>query len=116
MPTIKVMAGSWPKQTARVSGDGFALRKPTGLWDLEHFRLGDLRRPELATEESVKKLGGTLGWGATGAVLLGPVGLLAGALVGGRKTEVTFVAQLNGEAFMGQTDKKTWQKILASNL
>src|SRR3546814_10870207 len=55
---------------------------------IHKYSIADL---EPASEESVKRIGGTLGWGAAGALVLGPVGLLAGLLAGGRGTEVTFV-------------------------
>jgi len=70
---------------------------------------------EIATEENVKKLGGTVGWGIAGAVLLGPVGLLAGLLVGGRKKEVTFVARFkDGRKLLGTTDSKTFTTLQAA--
>ena len=70
---------------------------------------------EKATEESVKRLGGSVGWGAAGAVLLGPVGLLAGLLAGGRGMDVTFVARFkDGRKLLGTTDSKTFVKLQAA--
>ena len=70
---------------------------------------------EKASEESVKKIGGTIGWGIAGAALLGPVGLLAGLLLGGRKNEVTFVCKFrDGRKLLGTTDSKTFTKIQAA--
>ncbi len=63
----------------------------------EHSFLGEtipiteLETVEVATEESVKKLGGTVGWGAAGALILGPVGLLAGLLLGGKRKKLLFL-------------------------
>ena len=69
---------------------------------------------ELATEENVKRLGGTIGWGAAGAVLLGPVGLLAGLLLGGRSKDVTFVMALkDGRKLLGKAKAKTYTQIQA---
>ena len=66
-------------------------------------------------EEEVKKPAGTAGWSLAGGVLLGPLGLLGGALLGGNKTEVPFAAYLkDGRKFMGVTDAKTWKKLLAA--
>ena len=71
----------------------------------------------LASEESVKKLAGTVGWGAVGGVLLGPVGLLAGLLLGGKSKKVTFIVKFkDGRKFIGTTDQKTWVEIQAGAL
>ena len=74
-----------------------------------------LRSIEVATEESVKRAGGTVGWGLAGAALLGPVGLLAGLLAGGRGKDVTFIAQLkDGRRLMATTDAGTYKKLAAA--
>ena len=81
------------------------------------YKLEDVEELTEATEENVKRIGGTVGWGAAGAVLLGPVDLLAGLLLGGRDKEVTFVCKFkDGKKFVGTTDVKTWKIILASQL
>ncbi len=115
MAKITIHAGDFPKGDAtmyferivlpRTSGDGFAGKV---------VALDDLVQIDLASEENVKKIGGTLGWGAAGALVLGPVGLLAGLLLGGKKTEVTFVAKFKGELKMlGSTDSKTYKIMMA---
>ena len=45
----------------------------------------DIEELEVAIEETVKRLGGTAGWGGAGGVLLGPVGLLAGTARAGTR-------------------------------
>ena len=68
----------------------------------------------LASEENVKRLGGTVGWGIAGAVLLGPVGLLAGLLAGGRGKEVTFVAKFkDGRRLLASAPAKTFTALQA---
>jgi hypothetical protein len=75
----------------------------------------DFAEIEIASEEAVIRMGGTIGWGAAGAALLGPVGLLAGLLLGGKKDEVTFVAKLNdGRKLMGVMEKKDYSVVLQS--
>ncbi|MEZ5990059.1 MAG: hypothetical protein R3F30_13205 [Planctomycetota bacterium] len=70
---------------------------------------------EVATEENVKRLGGTMGWGLAGGLLLGPVGLLAGLLAGGKRKAGTFVCMFrDGRKFLGTTDSKTWTAIMAA--
>lgn len=87
----------------------------------EHYIIGEtisgkeIDTIEIATEENVKKLAGTVGWGIAGGLLLGPTGLLAGLLLGGKKEEVTFVLKFkDGRKFLGTTDKKTFIGIQAA--
>ena len=81
----------------------------------ELISLSRLETVEAATEESVKRLGGTVGWGLAGAVVLGPVGLLAGLLAGGKKKRVTFIAVLDdGRKFMATGSHKDYIKMQAA--
>jgi hypothetical protein len=100
---IKVIAGDLHKGTQRL--------------DLKW-----VKSAELQTEDKLKKLAGSAGWGFTGAVvgglLTGGIGLaiggLAGILSGGNKTEVCFSCELeDSRKFLAITDKKTWQKLFA---
>lgn len=82
-----------------------------------------IKSVELQTEEKLKKLAGSAGWGFAGAVvggfLTGGIGLavggLAGVLSGGNKTDVCFSCELeDGRKFLAITNKKSWQNILAA--
>lgn len=67
----------------------------------------------VASEESVKKAGGTIGWGIAGAAIFGPVGLLAGAVLGKRSKTVTFVLKFsNGRKFMAKADEKAFAELM----
>jgi hypothetical protein len=69
---------------------------------------------EIASEETVTKVGGAIGWGAVGGLVAGPVGLLAGAMLGGKGEKVAFVAEfIDGKKLMAICDKATWTKMLA---
>lgn len=73
-----------------------------------------LKSVEVATENTVKKLSGSIGLGLAGGLLLGPVGMIAGALAGGNKKEITFVATFHdGRTFVATTDPKTFANIKA---
>mgnify|MGYP001147449312 CR=1 FL=1 len=70
---------------------------------------------DVASEESVKRIGGTVGWGVAGAVILGPVGLLAGLLLGGKGKNVNFVAKFSdGRKMLATTDSKTFTAMQAA--
>lgn len=116
MAKLKIHAGDFPKGSASVTmgiisfpwqpGDGFFPKT---------MPIAEFESVEVATEEAVKRVGGTVGWGAAGAVLLGPVGLLAGLLVGGRGKDVTFIGfTKDGKKMLATTDSKTYTKIQAT--
>ena len=66
---------------------------------------------------TLKNISGTIGWGAAGGLLLGPVGLLAGLLMGGKKKQVTFIAKFkDGRKLIATTDEKTWVEIQSGGL
>jgi hypothetical protein len=117
MSKVKILAGDLAAGTYGFStgliGKQAFLRKELSV-DMIPLH-NQLERVEIQTEESVKKLGGTAGWGITGAVLLGPLGAIGGMLIGGRAKEVCFAAYLkDGRKFLATTDGKTYQKIAAA--
>ena len=115
MATVKILAGDFLLGDSHFNGGKLQLRTKEHSFIGEQLPLSVLESVEMANEESVKKAGGTLGWGAAGAVILGPVGLLAGLLLGGRKKEVTFVAKLkDGRKFMATTDSGSFTKFQAA--
>lgn len=84
-------------------------------YKIEKYSAEEVDEIAEASEENVKRLGGTVGWGIAGAALLGPVGLLAGLIAGGRGKNVTFICKFgDGKKFLGTTDSKTYTKIVAS--
>jgi hypothetical protein len=89
----------------------------------QRIQLQTIKSAEIQTEDKLKKLAGSAGWGFAGAIvgglLTGGIGLavggLAGILSGGNKTEVCFSCELeDGRKFLAVTSKMTWQKILAA--
>ena len=115
MSSIKVLAGDFLEGKGEYSWGSLTLKTEEHSWVGETISLDQLDTVDIATEESIKKIGGTVGWGAAGAIILGPVGLLAGLLLGGKKKEIIFVAKFkDGRKLMGQTDNKTFTKLQAA--
>ena len=115
MENVKIHAGDFLKGDGVYSFGSLVLRTKEHSFVGESIRVTRLEKVEIATEESVKKIGGTIGWGVTGAVIFGPVGLLAGLLLGGKKKEVTFVAKLrDGRKLLATTDSKIFTKLQAA--
>lgn len=76
--------------------------KKDGEFFREKIPVSEIEKIELATEESVVSLGGATGWGLAGSVLLGPAGLLAGLILGGRGKDTTFICVFkDGRKFLG---------------
>jgi len=126
MGKIKVLAGD----IERGSWNTIFLFGGAQMYQIQHaytekptikIDLKTVKSAEVQTEEKLKKLAGSAGWGFAGAVvggLAGGIGLvvggLAGVLSGGNKTEVCFSCELqDGRKFLAITDNQTWQKILA---
>ena len=95
-------------------GKHFLLLTEEHSWQGEKIPLDAVESIETATEENVKKVGGTVGWGLLGLAALGPLGMAAGLLTGGRKKEVTFITKFkDGRKMMATTDSKTYTKLQA---
>jgi hypothetical protein len=109
-----VLAGDFLKGEGQLAMGSLVLpteRKPAG----EAVPLAELATVEAANEETARDMVGTIGWGAAGAVLLGPVGLLAGLFLGGKTKEITFIARFkDGRKLMATTDSGTYTKLLAA--
>ena len=92
----------------------FRLKSPlgTGLLKQEKIDIKYVKSVEVLTEENVKKIGGTVGWGIAGGVLLGPVGLLAGLLLGGKGKNVTIVVKFkDGRKLLATVNNETYVEI-----
>lgn len=117
MSRIYVLAGDFSeKGQHRFVNKQFAMQKDGGfLPKFEAIPVSEIDEMDVADEESVKKIWGTVAGGAVGAVLLGPLGLLAGVLAGGNRKEVTFVCRFkDGRKMMAKTKNKVFQSIQAA--
>ncbi|QKS24616.1 hypothetical protein [Vreelandella titanicae] len=86
-----------------------------GLFKCDKVKIEDVESIEEAGEDDVKRIGAAMGWGAAGAVLLGPLGLLAGALFGGKGKDTVFIITLkNGYVSMCQGPTKEFTELKAA--
>jgi hypothetical protein len=78
---------------------------------------GDLKSVQLQTEESIKKLPEMAAWGLAGSLIMGPLGLLAGVMLGGNKKQVCALCELHdGRKFLATMDAKVYQELLAMTI
>jgi hypothetical protein len=115
MSKITVHAGDFYKVDGYYALGNISLRNKKHCIMGESISIKQIARVEIASEESVKSVGGALGWGTAGALALGPAGLLAGLILGGKNKTVTFVAQFkDGRKLMATTDPQTFTKLQAA--
>jgi hypothetical protein len=115
MAKITVHAGDWAdNSTATFSFGSFQFMTSKFPPKFEGVAGDQLEMVDIATEDNVKKLAGSVGWGIAGGVVFGPVGALAGLILGGKKKEVTFVAVFkDGRKVLATADSKTYIQIQA---
>lgn len=115
MAKVTVHAGDFTKGAGRFELGKLWLQTKAHPVAGESIPLSELESVDVASEESVKRIGGTVGWGVAGGVILGPVGLLAGLLLGGKGKDVTFVARFkDGRKLLATTDSKSFTKLQAA--
>lgn len=126
--SIKVINGNLPARTniGTMSGHVFIHIPIPGKWFKTDTRdvTTDIVAVEQITNENKNSVLGKAGWGTLGAVALGPVGMLAGILLGGKSKEVCFACKLStGESFLAsgsisdfQTFVGAYQANLASGI
>lgn len=119
MAKLKILAGDIKPGTHKLKktiwSDKPIFKIPVGFLGLSTLDLHkEIESVELQTEESVRSISKTLGWAGVGTLLAGPVGALLGAYAGGSVKEVLFLVHLkDGRKFLGTTDQKTYQHLLA---
>ncbi|MEI8331642.1 MAG: hypothetical protein WCF90_08375 [Methanomicrobiales archaeon] len=113
--SFDLLAGDWGKAgNASYLVNTFMLPIPNSWGKFENIPVAQVEALSVATEENLKKMAGTVGWGLVGGLALGPIGLVAGLLAGGRKKEVTFICKFkDGRKILAKADIKVFEKIQA---
>lgn len=116
MAKIKVHAANFKNDEISIINGSFYIKTKLLQLTGERVEKNDIVSLDTATESNVKKVGGALGWGVVGATLLGPVGAIAGIILGGNNKDTTFVAELSeGRKFIGTVSTGEYLKV-KSNL
>ena len=113
---IKIHAGDWKEQDAIVHQVGWRQRIcitiSRGFFrgSDKYFLDTDIKSVEIVTEENKKRILGTAAWATAGIMTLGPVGLLAGLLLGGKGKDITFVCHFtDGKKILATTNHKRFK-------
>jgi len=111
---FKVLAGDFAEGDNSFSSDIFILKSKSNN-KVEHIHRNKIASIDIATEETVKRLGGALKWGLAGSMMLGPAGLLAGLLLGGKGKDIIFIVKFkDGRQLLASSDSKTYTEIQAA--
>jgi hypothetical protein len=112
--TFTVHGGDFKKGNAHQFIGGKLIMKNEDKYIREDIEPSEIEELEVASEETVKRIGGAVGWGLAGVAVLGPVGLLAGLLAGGKGKDVTFVCKLkDGRRFLATAPSKVYNQMLS---
>jgi hypothetical protein len=112
MGKIKVLGGDFTGDGAYAAGR-ITLRPKEQPSPAQRMKVREFFASlEVTAQHNAVKVGGAVGWGAAGALLAGPVGLFAGALLGGRGRDVVFLAVLkDGRKLLARTDAGTFTQL-----
>lgn len=114
-PGFKVLGGDFGDGHALIEDDFLRLPGGTG----RHWIKSEVASLERVSQSNLENVRASLGWGAAGALALGPIGLLAAPLMARRKTEtrVVFLIAFNdGRKLLGEGDESAWVALLRAKL
>jgi hypothetical protein len=100
---FKLIAGDFPlnKEAQFVFGQ-FVLPIPGKWLKTETIGTDRIVEVEQVSADTARKVGRTVGWGVAGALVAGPLGAVAAGIIGGKKSDVTFIVRFDdGRKFMG---------------
>ena len=117
---LTVLAGDFKEGAFARLGKNFSGSKvlnitlPISTFKDEKVPLDMIASVDLLTEENKSSILGKVGWGAAGALILGPLGLLAGVLGGGNRADKVVVVSLkDGRKVILQGSLKETTQLLA---
>jgi hypothetical protein len=113
MAQLDVLAGDFAISRGRSHWwRGKLLMKRNGKFFRENIQPRQIESVQLASEQAVISVGGAAAFGTAGALLLGPVGLLAGLVLGGRGNKTTFICKLtDGRKFIATANTKVFKEL-----
>jgi hypothetical protein len=112
MASITVLAGDFLQGDGEYLNGVFTLRTSLHPWPGIALPLSSFKRVEVANEDSIKDVKDAISFGVAGAMLLGPIGAIAGFMLAGKETEVTFLATLKDDRkLLAAVDSHTFEDI-----
>lgn len=117
MSVIKVHASNFKCYGGDLSFGKLSIRTPKHRFIGEEIKCGSINTLDVESRDTNKKAGGAIGWGLAGDIAFGPVGAVAGLVLGGNKKKTTFILELNdGRKLVATADTKDFTKFHAKFL
>ncbi|WP_223483560.1 hypothetical protein [Pseudomonas sp. A-RE-19] len=117
MAKIIVLAGDFPQGDGEYHLGTITLKTSLKPRLGKSLSVSEFKDLTVQNTDSNKNIKTAIGLGIAGAMLLGPVGAIAGYLLAGNNTEVTFMATLkDGGKLLAATDSDTYRDISARAL
>ena len=113
----KVIGGDWPKAKVAeirttLSGKPKSITLRKGFLRKDRLPVKEVATVEIVTQQNETSAGGKVAWGTAGALALGPVGLLAGAMIGGNHNLTTLLVRFkDGRAALLQGESKVMMPL-----
>jgi len=112
MASITVLAGDFLQGDGEYRDGVFTLRTSLHPWPGITLPLSSFKSVDVANEGSISSIKDAIGFGVAGAMLLGPIGAIAGFMLAGKDTEVTFLATLKDDRkLLAAVDGNTFDEI-----
>jgi len=109
---LTIKAGDFLQCEGEYSNGSLTLKTANHPSPGERIPLNRIKDITVANHEISRSLGGAIGWGMAGALVAGPLGLVAGLWLGGKEEEVTFIATLkDGRKLTAVADSRTFSKL-----
>ncbi len=118
---MKILGGDWPagnkadihKRTYWGKPDAFRLYRGPFAHDV--VALAEIESADIVTQANQTSIAGKMGWGAVGAVALGPLGLLAGVIGGGNRSSTIIAVKFkDGRAVLLEGKSTEMQSVLGA--
>ncbi|MEE9315125.1 MAG: hypothetical protein V3V02_10795 [Rhizobiaceae bacterium] len=112
--TFEIIAGDFKLgKEHQLLNDKFTL-KVEGKFFRESIKTTAIEKIEVATDESVQKVGASVGWALAGGLIAGPLGAVTAGVIGGKKNQTTFICHFkDGRKFVGIIPSKLYAKLAA---
>ncbi len=111
MAKVTVLAGNFLQGESDYREGAFRLKTLLNPAAGVKVQASAFKALEVTTQESVTNRD-AIGYSIAGAMLLGPVGAIAGYLMAGKETEITFIATFkDGSKLLAATDSDTFRDI-----
>ncbi|WP_223547359.1 hypothetical protein [Pseudomonas sp. A-B-19] len=112
MAKIKILSGDFLDGHATYEPGFITIETSVYPWPGLKISTQEIRDLTLVSESSYRDVSGSVSLGLAGAMVLGPIGAVAGLMLAGEKDEVTFsLALRDGRSMLCATDGCTYRNI-----